>query len=187
MFSKLSSDEGKVLKDLLTKAGFQLPKTDDTKAADSDLLTGLFEGMSGDEGFEYVPMSDGSKRRLAEAEPAFEGYGKTDVKKVNKPTSGVSSGQAKGFPPGVADLEMWGRTVMEKGKFGYRRLSYEEMRISAELTVSSYVDWLLQHLHDGMNAQFHDFVAYVQMKNAELNITSGSFRIPGSNQLRKFK
>ena len=116
MFSKLSTEEGKVLKDLLAKAGFQLSKTDDTNASDSDLLTGLFEGMSGDEGFEYeyVPMSDGSKRCLAEAEPAFEEYGKTDVKKVNKPTVG---------------LETWGRTIMEKGKFGYRQLQCPAMWI----------------------------------------------------------
>ena len=187
MFSKLSTEEGKVLKDLLAKAGFQLSKTDDTNASDSDLLTGLFEGTSGEEGFEYVPMSDGSKRRLAEAEPAFEGYGKTDVKKVNNPTSGASSGCVKGLPPGVVDVETWGHTLMEKGKFGYRQLSYEEMRTCAELPVSSYVDWLTQHLNDGMNAQFHDFVAYVKMKNAELANSSGGSMIPGSNQPRKFK
>ena len=187
MFSKLSPEEGKVLKELLSKAGFQFSKNDDTEASDSDLLTGLFEGMSGDEGFEYVPMSDGSKRRLAEAEPAFEGYGKIDVKKVNKPSSGASSALVKGLPPGVADVETWGRTIMEKGKFSHRQLSYEEMRACAELPVSSYVDWLTQHLNDGMNAQFHDFVAYVKMKNAELANSASGPAIPGSTQLRKFK
>ena len=175
-----------MLKELLAKAGFHVDKTSATSLQDQDLLTGLFEGMTGDEEFEHVSMTDGSKRRLCAESENSEGYGKVEVKKSDRGKS--SSGSMKvTLPPGVADLEMWGRTVMEKGKFASRKFSYEEMRTSAEQIVSSYVEWLQMHLSDSMNAQFHDFVAYVKAMDAELSKHSTGGTIPGSTQIRKLK
>ena len=187
MFSKLSSEESKALKQLLAKAGFSCDKSDASSLADQDLLTGVFEGMAGDEEFEHVAMTDGSKRRLYAENEEVNRYGKTEVKKIGK--DGASSGTPRAgmLPPGVADVEMWGRTLMEKGKFAHRHFAYEEMRVCTEQPVSSYVEWLQNHLSDSMNAQFHDFVAYVKAKNAELSKLSNTILIPGSNQIRKLK
>ena len=190
MLSKLSSEEGKVLKQLLAKAGFPMDKTSATSLHDQDLLTGVFEGMIGDEEFEHVSMTDGSKRRLCAESENSEGYGKVEVKKSDRGKSNrlPSSGSMEvTLPPGVTDLEMWGRTMMEKGKFASRKFSYEEMRTSAEQIVSSYVEWLQMHLSDNMNAQFHDFVAYVKAMDAELSKHSTGSVIPGSTQTRKLK
>eukprot|EP00435_Cladocopium_sp_Y103_P030418 s52_g7.t1 len=188
MFSKLSSEESKVLKQLLEKAGFQVTKNDAPTTPNQDLLTGLFEGMIGDEEFEYVPMTDTSKRRLTAADPSTEGYGKTELKKKSDHGMASASPNVHTLPPGVTDLEMWGRTIMEKGKFASRQYAYEEMRASTEQTVSSYVEWLQNHLNDHMNAQFHDFVSYVKAKDFEMSkgSSSGSM-IPGSTQTRKLK
>jgi hypothetical protein len=129
-FSKLSTEEGKMLQQLRSKAGCQLT------------TIGLFDNVPGEEEFECVSMTGGSKRRLAADVPSMDGYGKTDVKKIGKLATGKIPALTVALPPGVADVETWGRTIMENGKFSHRSLAHEEMRTSAELPVSSYVDWL---------------------------------------------
>ena len=184
MMSKLSSEESKALTALLRKAGYQIPG-DGYSAA---MMAESPKSGEDDEGFECVSMSDASKRRLtAVDEPQQDGYGQSVVKKMSSPPAAVVSIQKPKLPPGVDDLEQWGRTIMEKGKYMKDGYSYEELRSHTDQAVQAYVTWLCDHLSSHMHAQFHDFVNYVNLVKIQSSSSTGANLIPGSRQIRKFK
>ena len=182
--SELSDEESRALKALLRKAGYQIPN-DGYSAA---LMAESPKSGNDDKGFECVSMSDASKRRLAAVdEPPKDDDGQSLVKKMfSSPAGGKAVSKPK-LPPGVEDLDQWGRTVMEKGKYAKNEYTYEELRSHTDQAVQAYVSWLCDHLYSQMHAQFHDFVNYVNMVKVQTSSSTGAILIPGSRQIRKFK
>eukprot|EP00435_Cladocopium_sp_Y103_P028111 s667_g7.t1 len=95
-------------------------------------------------------MSDASKRRQdvsPEREARVHGYGSFAQTGVPMPSISLESfgktkrGMTITLPEGLSDLAMWGRSVVEFGKYAPRNCTYSELAESDEKEVLSYLKW----------------------------------------------
>lgn len=77
-------------------------------------------------------MPDAAKRRLVDHEeegkaPARQMPALTQALANYGPGRSKHGALTKAYPPGVEDLEQWGKTIIETGKYGKQDLSYAEL------------------------------------------------------------
>lgn len=147
----LSAAEAKQFKELMARAQHhhQLDSPDD----DFSLVDG-------------GAMTDASKRGCD------SGYSSQPTKRtpfvaedpVESPVDGqvicyTTAGQPVTLPPGVDDIETWGRTVVGFGKHLKSNLSYAEMYNDTSAEGRSYVNYLISHVNSSKGA-FHDCALY---------------------------
>ena len=96
------------------------------------------------------------------------------------------------LPEGVNDLESWGRTVIQFGKFMQKRgttgLSYAELfdgRASDE-EKRSYVKWVI-HQVDSAKGHLADLGFYLCLRTDECHMGNQLPLIPGTGAVRLFK
>eukprot|EP00435_Cladocopium_sp_Y103_P025991 s1599_g6.t1 len=150
VLTPLSSEEQQLLQSLMLRSSLTQPR----ESADS--VEGSVISDSGWSVMHEAAMTDASKRRLAESPPR-EARGSGYVSRaMPAPLPGSSSGvipleiQAFGatrkgvpvtLPPGIVDLNMWGRSVLEFGKYSSRNWTYQDVVSHQDPEVRSYVKW----------------------------------------------
>lgn len=133
---------------------------------------------------EHGAMSDASKRRLT-AGSIDEPVRVPSAKAMALQQSHVSRSEIP-FPPGIDSLAMWGKTLIESGKYAKQNLSYEELSASGEREKQSYCSWMVAQRHrDNLTPMVRDLVQYLTLV-AETQEKAGSV-YPGSSSTRKFK
>ena len=76
------------------------------------------------------------------------------------------------FPADITDMQDWGSTVLQVGKFGKRGSSYADLAGSADPEIQKYLTWLLKAIRENFDPQYHDLVAY--LKKAEFGVKKGN-------------
>ena len=119
------------------------------------------------EGFELLPeassMTDASKRRMT-SQPEKESVisGADGAKEV----SGSPFSFEKKLPSGIRDLEHWGKTILQVGKYERAGLSYDQISTSDRKEHISYCAWMLaQKYRMDLTVQVRDFVRYLNVKS----------------------
>ena len=87
------------------------------------------------------------------------------------------------LPPGIVDLEMWGRSVLEFGKYVSHGWTYKEMITSQDPEVRSYVKWCRGQVDnaDGFRKDFGMYILASEFKPDQGLI------IPGTCHTRKLR
>ena len=187
----LSSEEKALLESLLIRAKFSAGETGDhpnepgaSSVSDWSLLTGQ--------------MSDASKRlHSPDPEKRSKAYCGTSPVPTPLPSGGSISpdafsektfgytrrGQLIALPPGVNDLQSWGRTVLDFGKYMSRGWTYEKFLLSEEADVKNYVKWCKGQV-DSADGFLRDFGMYIMAY--EYSPLQGPL-IPGTTHARKMR
>ena len=137
-------------------------------------------------------MSDASKRRCdTSPERELRNHGYVDAATAGMPPPMVtrqSYGKTKRgleivLPEGLDDLAMWGRSVVEFGKFSNRGWTYSELAESGEMDVMSYTKWCKGQV-DNAEGLLRDFALYLwarEYQPGQLPV------IPGTDHVRKLR
>eukprot|EP00435_Cladocopium_sp_Y103_P022843 s3691_g5.t1 len=156
----LSMEERALLSNLMRRANLEdsLAGEDTVVSCDSDW--NVPSGSS---------MTDGSKRRCDESpEREPRAYGYTPQIQTGTPMPSLSveqfgktkRGTAIVLPEGLDSLAMWGRSVLEFGKFATKGWTYSEMAESQEKEIVSYVKWCRGQV-DSAEGLLRDFAMYL--------------------------
>ena len=191
----LSQEEQQLLQSLLLRANLMQPKEKSESAEGSVVTESGWSVM-------HEAMTDASKRRMAESPPREArdlGY-TLRTSSVPMPallpglTSGVTPFEIQAFgstrkgvpvtlPPGIIDLEMWGRSVLEFGKYLSRGWTYQEVVSNQDPEVRSYVKWCRGQV-DNADGFLRDFGMYILA--SEFKPDQGLI-IPGTCHTRKLR
>eukprot|EP00435_Cladocopium_sp_Y103_P021891 s1135_g5.t1 len=139
-------------------------------------------------------MTDAAKRRFdvspeREARQVkYTGYESTScVPPPLAPRSLVGStkrGQSIFLPEGIDDMPMWGRSILEFGKYEKRGWTYCEMAESTEKDIVSYVKWCKSQA-DSADGLLRDFAFYLMARDYRPD--QQHLVIPGTNHVRKLR
>ena len=137
-------------------------------------------------------MSDASKRRQdvsPEGEARVHGYGSFAQTGIPMPSMSFQSfgktrrGTEIILPEGLCDLAMWGRSVVEFGKYASRNCTYSELAESEEKDVKSYLKWCKSQV-DSAEGLLRDFAMYLLAREHR----PGQHPvIPGTDHVRKLR
>ena len=92
------------------------------------------------------------------------------------------------LPPGVPDLDTWGRTVIDFGLLKGANVCYLELYQSEAERLKSYVKWVKGRITSA-DAQLLDlakYLRYIESPPCEGRITVGPL-IPGTESYRSYK
>ena len=99
-------------------------------------------------------------------------------------------GQPIFLPEGVESVEMWGRTVIQFGRYMAKKgapcLSYEELFTSTEEEKMSYVEWVVKQVR-GAKGLLLDLSLYLCVRRHQTASISQLPVIPGTNMARILK
>eukprot|EP00435_Cladocopium_sp_Y103_P073313 s9_g43.t1 len=131
-------------------------------------LQAVMESLSSeipDSEFEYIPsdgaMTDASKRRMTEPPEKEAVMSGAEV----KGTSASPASFGLKLPPGIHDIDEWGRTLLLTGKYARAKFSYEELYRSEKNEHRSYCTWMLSQKHRiDLTAPVNDFVRYINVR-----------------------
>lgn len=163
------------------------------KARDCGTLPALMKHvMEAEKGWDYIPsastrgaMNDASKRlRENESPKSYAAHG--GVVPVPMPSAASTQLCVSKLPPGVKNVEEWGRNMVSFGKYMGKR-SYASIYQSDEDDVISYKRWLMAHYAKG-SPQLRDLVDYLTEMKDRVVVSTGSDQgvlIPGTNIQRR--
>ena len=184
----LSAEERNVLEHLLRRASL---------SAQTGLEEGCPSVISADDEWSVtggMSMTDASKRRFEnspEREDRQVKYTGTGLMSVAAPPSlskalvgSTRRGQSIFLPEGIDDMSMWGRSILEFGKFEKRGWTYSEMAESTEKEVVSYVKWCKAQA-DSADGLLKDFSFYLLARDYRPD--QQNLVIPGTNHVRKLR
>ena len=112
-------------------------------------------------------MSDASKRRMTEPPESELTLSGSDLKEHFD----ASPADLKGLlPRGIVDLDHWGKTVLNSGKYAKDGMSYVEIYTSSKKEHQSYCQWMMgQRGRHDLTPPVKDFVRFLVAKdNAKL-------------------
>eukprot|EP00435_Cladocopium_sp_Y103_P050731 s941_g15.t1 len=158
VMTPLSTEERAVLDNLLRRAQMQ-----ETLACDAASV------LSTDTDWQVASMSDACKRRCdvsPERDPRVHGYadfsqtGAPLPSEVKEAFGKTKRGSPVLLPEGLSDLAMWGRSIVEFGKYESRGYTYSEMAESSEKEMMNYVKWCKSQV-DNAEGLLKDFAMYL--------------------------
>ena len=139
-----------------------------------------------------LSMTDASKRRCSESperEIRGRGYVAETQTGVPMPTlvqqtfGKTKRGTEIIMPEGLDSLAMWGRSVIEFGKFAPKGYTYSEVAESQDKDALNYVKWCKSQV-DSAEGLLRDFCMYLWAREYR----SGQFPvIPGTDHVRKLR
>ncbi len=88
------------------------------------------------------------------------------------------------LPPGILNLDQWGKCLCELPKVKHLKASYAELAADPEW--NSYMQWVLDHGHD-MGARCLDFQNYLKATKWSKPLPKGQMTYAGSSHVRHFK
>lgn len=88
------------------------------------------------------------------------------------------------LPEGIDDMAMWGRSILEFGKYEKHGWTYSEMAESTEKEIVSYVKWCKAQA-DSADGLLRDFSYYLLAR--EYRPDQQNLVIPGTNHVRKLR
>lgn len=134
-------------------------------------------------GDSVIPPEDLAGRLVEEADRSAYGHHQAPIA-PSKKDSPASFG--KKLPEGVKDLQMWGRTVLEHGKFERSSLSYSEFLASDKTEHRDYVKYVRSLINrTDLTPAMKDFVRYVNVMTNQG--ASSSVCYDGSSVIRRLK
>ena len=133
-------------------------------------------------------MTDGAKRRLESDDESFQCVSPTgDGYASSAPLAGTAMPVDPALlPPGVKDLEEWGRTICELPKVKDLNMSYKELRLAADSGDSDkgkYLAWVRSF--NGQSVRTLDFQRYLRAVDSIQAVPQTYF--PGSGEVRRLK
>ena len=168
-----------LLKDLLHRA-----------RAEGSLDMVVAEILADHDGFEVLSsgggesMTDASKRRMTsppEAESVVSGPNETKNVVGDSPHSFGAK-----LPQGITDLDHWGKTVLQVGKYERANMTYFQISESDRKEHSSYCAWMVaQRFRVDLTAPIKDFIRYLIVKG--LPDETSEICFDGSTVRRKMK
>ena len=181
----LSAEERVMLNSLLQRLNAQ---SEDPRLPDESVISADTDWLVATQ----TSMTDASKRRLdtsPERELRNHGYCApktgTPVDAMTCETYGkTKKGLTISLPEGLADLAMWGRSVIEFGKFQSRGWTYSELAESADKEAVSYVKWCKGQV-DSSEGLLHDLCLYLWAR--EYRPGNQLPVIPGTDHVRKLR
>ncbi|CAE7202201.1 unnamed protein product [Symbiodinium sp. CCMP2592] len=106
-------------------------------------------------------------------------------KAMNRKEKNKAPASTSSMPPDVSDLEQWGHTVIEFGKFKNSNMSYFELATSDTKEMNSYKVWVVSHLGQ-TTGQCKDLGEYLKAFT-EAGLMKKHVVIPGTSLVRKYK
>lgn len=138
-------------------------------------------------------MTDGSKRRKESPPPFSEDESFTSELVPGSEQMPVRPNRIKAaedygsdLPEGISDVKMWGKTLLQVGKWASANLSYEEFYVSQDKEHQRYVSWLKnQKNRTDLGSPMIDLIRFVLVRSG-VPTTQGS-HFEGSSTRRQFK
>lgn len=92
------------------------------------------------------------------------------------------------LPPGVPNVERWGSTVIEFGRYQGKNVTYEELFSNPDPVVQEYVQWASSRTKES-HGLLSDLARYIQVVR-KLNPVAAADQgpvIPGTQRVRRFR
>ena len=146
-------------------------------------------------------MADSSKRRLEPHVSSLTYAGPTLMNPMLSSNSGNMSsavekppisygvtkkGYAISLPPGVESLVMWGKTLIEFGKFASKGINYETLLMSTDKESMSYKKWCCSQA-DAAEGRLKDLALFLMACDYVTGQADQGPVIPGTKDVRRFK
>ena len=189
----LNAEEHAVLQQLLARARLSMPAELEGEAANSVFSTDSDWNLA-----PGVSMTDASKRRCDGSperglRPAgterMMGYQAMGVTSTPGPEASTGNfghtkrGVAIVLPAGIHSLAMWGRSIVEFGKYSSRGWTYSEMAESEDKDMMSYIKWCKSQV-DCSEGFLKDFAFYLLAREYSPDQRPV---IPGTSHVRKLR
>ena len=182
----LTPEERRLLQELLARAELPIP--------DADTEGSFSLVYDGSDWKNTAAMTDACKRRqdvsperLPRAASGYTGFNVGDVPPpmpaAEMTFGSTRRGQVIKLPPGINSLEMWGRTVLEFGKYISKGWTYAEILDSSDKEVQNYVKWCRGQV-DNAEGLLKDFCLYVV---AVAHPNHQGPIVPGTSYVRKIR
>ena len=144
-------------------------------------------------------MADSSKRRLEpDVAPAYAGTFPVShmpvpesLETVPMPNEAQTFGKTKkgiiiSLPPGVENITMWGKTLIEFGKYGNKDMNYEKLTLSTDKDSMSYCKWCKSQV-DAAEGRLKDLALFLWAYDFVTGHADQRPVFPGTNDVRRFK
>ena len=87
---------------------------------------------------------------------------------VSATTSKSAASYGMELPPGIANIESWGKTILQVGKHSKLGMTYQEVYSSTNPKLQGYVKWILSAVcRIDLTPQVKDWVRFVYVKSQQ--------------------